>query len=61
MDIKTNIIISGIRLKYPSEKRNEYNVNRMFQVLGERQLGQIYNLAEANMKMPIWIYNENLI
>ena len=58
MDIETNIVIHGIKLKYLSEKKNEYGTNHMFQVLDERQLKDIFKLAEENIKMPVWKYNE---
>ena len=53
MDIKTDIVISGIK-KYLSEKNNEYGTNYMLQVLGARQLGYMFKLAEeknANLEM----------
>ena len=51
-DIK---IITGIKLKYLSEKINEYGTNHMFQVLGETPLKELIELED--MKMPIWEYN----
>ena len=49
-DIK---IITGIKLKYLSEKINEYGTNHMFQVLGETPLHEIIELGK-DLKMPIW-------
>ena len=33
----------------------------MFQVLDEQQMNDIYKLAEENMKITIWKYEENVI
>ena len=52
LDIQTNIIISGILLK------NDYGTNQLFQVLDNMQLGYIFELAEENLKMLVWRYNE---
>ena len=46
MDIETNVVISGIKLKCISEKKDEYGTNHMFQVLGERHLKDMFKLAE---------------
>ena len=51
-DIK---IITGIKLKYLSEKRNDYGTNHMFQVLGETPLQELIELDD--MEMPIREYN----
>ena len=40
-DIK---VITGIKLKYPSGKQNDYGTNHMFQVLGETLLKEIIEL-----------------
>ena len=49
--------MSGIKLKCLWGKKNEYGINHNFQTVGERQLNNIFKLAEENMKMPIWRYN----
>ena len=38
--------------------KSEYGTNQLFQVLDEKQLGDICKLAEEDIKMPIWRYNE---
>ena len=53
-DIK---IITGVKLKYLSEKINEYGTNHMFQVLDESTLKEFIELEE-DMKKTIWEYNE---
>ena len=54
---KTNVIkiITGIKLKYLSEKINEYGTNHMFQLLDETPLQKLIDLKD--LKMPIWEYN----
>ena len=52
-DIK---IITGIKLKYLSEKINEYGTNHFFAVLDETILKELIELE--NIKMPIWEYND---
>ena len=52
-DIK---IITGIRVKYLSEKQNGYGCNHMFQVLDESPLKELVQLEE-DMKKNIWGYN----
>ena len=52
-DIK---ITTGIKLKYLSEKINEYGSNHMFQLLDETPLQELIELRNS-MKMPIWEYN----
>ena len=49
-DIK---VITGIKLKYISEKINEYRTNHMFQVLDETLLQELIELGKV-MKMLIW-------
>ena len=39
-------IIAGIKLKYLSEKINEYGTNHMFQVLGESPLKELIELED---------------
>ena len=56
MDIKTDCF-SGIKLSFCIDK-NGYGTSQLVQVLDERQLKEIINLAETNMKIPIWKYNE---
>ena len=51
-DIK---VITGIKLKYLSEKINEYGSNRMFQLLDESPLKELIELED--MKKPIWEYS----
>ena len=33
----------------------------MFQVLDEKQMNDILKLAEENMEIPVWKYEENVI
>ena len=49
-DIK---IITGIKLKYLSEKQNEYGTNHFFAVLDDTPLKELIELGK-DMKMPIW-------
>ena len=51
-DIK---VITGIELKYLSEKQNDYGTNHMFQVLDETLLKDIIELED--MEKPIWEYS----
>ena len=51
-DIK--IITTGTKLKYLSEKINEYGTNHMFQLLDETPLKELIELED--MKKPIWEY-----
>ena len=46
-DIKVN---NGIKLKYLSEKQNDYGTNHMFQVLGESTLKELIELEEDMKK-----------
>ena len=39
-------IITGTKLKYLSEKINEYGTNHMFQVLGETPLKELIELED---------------
>ena len=61
MKIETGMLITGIKLKYLSKKQNAYGENHMFQVLDEKQMTDILKLAEENMKIPVWKYEENVI
>ena len=36
-------------------------MSQLFQVLGGKQLQSIFELAEQNLKMPIWKYNERML
>lgn len=58
MKIQTGILITGIKLKYLSKKQNAYGENHMFQVLDEKQMNDITKLAEENMKIPVWKYED---
>ena len=55
MDIKTNVLISGISLK-SYLLRNNYGESNLSQVVDERQLQDIFKFAEENHKMPFWKY-----
>ena len=57
MKLQTGILITGIKLKYLSKKQNAYGENHMFQVLDEKQMNDIFKLAEENFKNPLWKYN----
>ena len=46
-DIK---VITGIKLKYLSEKQNDYGYNHMFQVLDESPLKELIELEEDMKK-----------
>ena len=59
VDIQPDIIIYGIKLKTLSTKKNDYSENNMFQILDEKQLQYIYELAEGDLKMTVWKYNDN--
>ena len=41
MDIKPNIIVSGIELKFLSTTKYDYGENILFQILDEKQLQYI--------------------
>ena len=41
MDIETNII-SGIKIKLLSAKKNDYGENNLFQVLGEKTISTYF-------------------
>ena len=58
LHMQTNIIISVIKSKLLSTKGNDDGTNQLFQVLGEKQLGNIFNLAEESLNMPVWKYND---
>ena len=46
VNIQTIVIISGINLKSLCTASNEYGTGQLFQILDERQLGYICELAE---------------
>jgi len=52
--------ITGIKLKYLSEKKNEYGTNHFFELLDEKPLKELIKLQETDkhMKIPVWEYNE---
>ena len=58
LDVQTDIVIPGIKLKFLSAKKNDYGENNLFQVFGEKQLQYIFELAEENLKIPVWRYND---
>jgi hypothetical protein len=51
--------ITGIKLKYLSEKKNDYGINHFFELLDMKQLKELIKLQEKDkdMKMPVWEYN----
>ena len=54
LDIQTDSIISGIKLRLLSTKRKGYGTNQLVQVLDEKQLEDMFKLAEESLKMPVW-------
>ena len=52
--------ITGIKLKYLSEKKNEYGTNHFFELLDEKPLKDLFELKDKDkdMNMPVWEYNE---
>ena len=58
LDIQTDIIIPGIKLKFLSTKKNEHGTNILFQTLGEQQLQYIFTFAKESIKIPIRKYYE---
>ena len=52
IDIK---VITGFKLKYLSEKIDEYGTNHMFQALDETPFKELIELED--MQKPIWEYN----
>ena len=59
MDTKEVKQIKEIKLKYLSEKENEYGTNHFFQVLDITPLQELVELGKT-MKIPIWEYNNKL-
>ena len=56
MEIKQ---IKELKVKYLSEKKNDYGNNHMFAIVDETPLKELLEMTD--MKMPIWEYNENII
>ena len=52
--------ITGIKLKYLSEKKNEYGKNHFFELLDENPLKELIKIHEKDkeLKIPVWEYNE---
>ena len=52
--------ITGIKLKYLSEKKNEYGTNHFFELLDENPLKELIKIHEKDkeLKIPVWEYNE---
>ena len=52
--------ITGIKLKYLSEKKNEYGTNHFFELFDEKPLKELIEIKEKDKDMiiPIWEYNE---
>ena len=52
--------ITGIKLKYLSEKKNDYGTNHFFELLDEKPLKELIKLQEKDneLKIPVWEYNE---
>lgn len=52
--------ITGIKLKYLSEKKNDYGTNHFFELLDKKPLKELIKLQETDkhMKIPVWEYNE---
>ena len=48
--------ITGIKLKYLSEKKNEYGTNHFFELLDEKPLKELIKLQETDkyMKIHVW-------
>jgi len=59
-DRTDNMEITGIKLKYLSEKKNEYGTNHFFELLDEKPLKELIKLQETDneLKIPVWEYNE---
>ena len=52
--------ITGIKLKYLSEKKNDYGTNHFFELLDEKPLNDLIELTEKDkdLKIPVWKYND---
>jgi hypothetical protein len=51
--------ITGIKLKYLSEKKNDYGTNHFFELLDKKPLKELIKLQEKDneLKIPVWEYN----
>ena len=51
--------ITGIKLKYLSEKKNEYGTNHFFELLDVKPLKDLIELTDKDkdIKIPVWEYN----
>ena len=51
--------ITGIKLKYLSEKKNEYGKNHFFELLDVKPLKDLMELTDKDkdIKIPVWEYN----
>ena len=54
-----DIAITGIKLKYSSENKNDHGTNHFFQVLDESPLKGIIELGN-NMRTPVCEYDKTL-
>ena len=54
-----DIAIAGIKLKYSSEKKNDYGTNHFFQVLDESPLKERIELGK-DVRIPVWEYDKTL-
>ena len=52
-----DIAITGIKLKYLSEKNNDYGTNHFFELLDEKPLQELIELGK-DMRMPVWEYDK---
>ena len=55
-----DIAITGIKLKYLSEKQNQYGTNHFFELLDEKPLQELIELGK-DMRIPVWEYDKNII
>ena len=53
------VVITGIKMKYPSLKENEYGHNHFFNVIDITPLQQLIDLRKS-LKIHIWDYNDKL-
>ena len=52
-----DIAITGVKLKYSSEKKNDYGTNHFFQLLDESPLKEIIELGK-DMRIPVWEHDK---
>ena len=52
-----DIAITGIKLKYLSEQKNDYGTNHFFELLDEKPLQELIELGK-DMRMPVWEYDK---